>query len=327
MFAYPASLDLLRSRINRLKAFEKCPPVYSIAESIAESAGLAGCFDIIANGEFIWQLNQWIHDRNDTVRVWTLSERHRQQLMTEAGFRADEVTVVPRHLIFKERLRKPSQNINRIVFAGRANLVTKRLCLMIKMVAELRKITKRPLTFEICGVMPRASKTSPPALKALPQWVIFHGNLGPNWPEHFSHAAFLSLSQYEFEDCGVSAGQAIEFGMPVVLSDWGGHHEYRTYVQALLVPALPSFTDSAENIHIRTTAPRVDRFLFGKLNSTRVAERGTKALKLIRPKPVSLQKIRSRKVSGLIGLFGPPTVSSHASPQYGLISKYFCDAQ
>jgi glycosyltransferase involved in cell wall biosynthesis len=54
--------------------------------------------------------------------------------------------------------------------------------------------------------------------------IFLHG-LGPNeWQKTFTNnSVVLSLSTSMYEDYGVSIAQAQECGLPIIISDWGGH--------------------------------------------------------------------------------------------------------
>src|SRR6185295_1470342 len=66
--------------------------------------------------------------------------------------------------------------------------------------------------------------------------VAMLGNLNPDELRHAYNAAdtFVSLSMHHDEDFGMSPGEALCCGTPVILSGWGGFHSFPQHVPAEL---------------------------------------------------------------------------------------------
>lgn len=194
-------------------------------------------------------------------RAWTLCTSYQSQLISRFGFRRDEVAVVPRRAFYLTPRRRKTR-INKFVYAGRANVPEKRVRLAIELVSAIRTKSACDFEFHICI----------PALREAPvkftfmndvgrtPWVKIHQGLSSDWPSKFSSAAFISLSQYAFEDFGVAPLEALRAGMPCILSDWMGYRDFESE-RLIKIPALKKFDTESERDHARKWAPLVLKFL------------------------------------------------------------------
>jgi hypothetical protein len=98
------------------------------------------------------------------------------------------------------------------------------------------------------------------ALEQSKESIIYHGEL-----EQESLLAlyaqmdyFISLSTYHDEDYGMSAAQAYSMGLPLLLSDWGGH---ASFSQAVLFPVYynDNLIPKVSSLHVTRTLIKLNR--------------------------------------------------------------------
>jgi hypothetical protein len=203
----------------------------------------------------------------ETFRIWVLCKKFRRFLIDQLRLDNDHVGVLPRTIFLQDQsFLKVRPSIRGFVFAGRAELPTKRLGLAIALIEAIRSTAGSSYYFAVCVAGCAEEET---LRRAFPisrfPWLQFYFGLGNNWVEKFPDAVFISLSQFEFEDLGVAACEAQNSGMRCVLSDWGGHSDFDSpNVLKLSVPM--GWGRGAERSYVEQNADQVLQFV--KSNST-----------------------------------------------------------
>lgn len=163
--------------------------------------------------------------KNRQVRLWTLSEAHRQILVTILGFPKRNVGVL--------RLRKqlnseprPLGEITDLLIAGRfvrSKNIGGSLDLACRLRGRHREIRRihasSPSSFSELGPFEKAM-----VRKYRKRGVRFHFSQGPGfWKRFPKTTAVIHLSKDYTEDFGVSCWQAAQAGFTLIVSEWGAH--------------------------------------------------------------------------------------------------------
>lgn len=198
--------------------------------------------DVILFGDYIndfFSSGNWIIEK---MRIWVLSESSKDVLCGLFKIAPEMIGVIPREELFKlEALPNSSidlSNTVNLIYGGRINEV-KNCDFLLHVYAQLEKIKKFKLHF--FGRFDEQRYLDRPApnvykdhfdtvLKSI-EWIsppLVHGDKKQNeWlDQEIDNQVFINLSTYEKEDFSVSATQAAERSLPLVLSNWGGHRGF-----------------------------------------------------------------------------------------------------
>lgn len=173
------------------------------------------------------------------IRLWVLSNAHRNILINVMGLSKTQVSMIPRAKTFPIRLRRSRSfpTIEAIAMSTR-NGRGKNVELAIGVAAELQKLIyereHRKVQFYWYG-----SRLRPKVIETeLKKWSWIEnpdpslcGDVGPKWTTSFKdpkRTLLLNFSTSYEEDFGVSLAQAEQAGMAIALSRWGAHLDLRS---------------------------------------------------------------------------------------------------
>lgn len=178
----------------------------------------------LLKSEYIWPTDR-------KFRFYTLSHAHKELLINAfPKFQKKQISVIPRYAIFPIKKKTSLEMINwnrslKLIFSGRFEDQDKNLDVVTKVAHCLQTVYDIDLELVICGPGKNSSDIHFSELKWKKQ-PIFLGDLGTNWLKKISgNKVLMHFSTSVREDFGVSIAQAQELGLPVILSDWGGHKD------------------------------------------------------------------------------------------------------
>jgi glycosyltransferase involved in cell wall biosynthesis len=190
----------------------------------------ASTFDVALYGDALMFPPKIINWPRKNFRLWFLSRAMRKIFAHVCALPESDFGLLARHSLFP---RSPSptplpslQGACEFVFAGQLSRYKSAEQLGI----FLREIKSKGGTprLHICGAnqIPKGLELLKKAARDTE--VIDHGDLGIDWTKQFSQrSTYISLSLAPSEDFGVSLAQAQQAGLPVIVSDWGGHRDAR----------------------------------------------------------------------------------------------------
>lgn len=234
------SMNILAEKVRKIFA-EKLPQekmwmtdIYEWPDQQSED------MNVVIFGDFFrkfLETGNWTHDN---YKFWCLGKPAKNFLVNLAGFREEEVSVIPRHLLFQTREgQKPTKDMH-LVYAGRLT-PSKRILTQLWTVFYLQTKWNQNVKFSFFGDFileekfcscPSENPYKEHVFKLLndldwkhqPEFgglVLKHEWIGQN----YRHPVFFSLSTLPFEDFSVSIAEAQEAGWPCIVTNWGAQKD------------------------------------------------------------------------------------------------------
>lgn len=211
--------------------------------------------DIVLMGNQIVNLLNFPLNEDLNVRFWVLSNSSKKLLTDLFDIPSEKISVIPRFELFKQpkKIKLSTNETINLVVAGRISEV-KNIYACLKLYSELEK--RMDIRLHFYGWFDNQSLYDRPIKKPYKEiiqnyiknntWLnepIFIHDLGPKeWVEKVpNNSLFLSLSTFPKEDFSVCVSQAYEIGLPMILSQWGGHNDFEgkssvCFVSSGLIP-------------------------------------------------------------------------------------------
>lgn len=179
------------------------------------------------------------------ARFWVLSKQVKNILVELVGISSDYIRVIPREAIVHQKSLKKinkDKEIN-LVYSGRLS-ESKNLISVIYTAYYLQKAKGFNFNLSLFGDFDNVSSIystkedifnfKKEVLTIIEEldWEtepLFMGELGTDeWIKKLpDNSILINFSNYICEDFGVSVAQALEAGIPCILSDWGGFIDYK----------------------------------------------------------------------------------------------------
>ena len=197
-------------------------------------AGLDQVVDVVLFGDFLDLLERAHCWPRNKYRLWVLSEACRDVCVKILGLRPEQVGVIPRYELFpapRKTRSLPSKSQEwTLVFSGRVR-TGKNVDLCLRVTSLLQTRYGERVRLAVVG----SFRTEDHRQRfwfyyhALP-WkfppLLHQATDTSSWLKHlFRSPVLIALSEYFYEDFGVSVSQAQHAGWPCIVSDWGGHRD------------------------------------------------------------------------------------------------------
>lgn len=240
-----------------------------------------GPVDVVFFGDFFRKFLETGNWTYSEYRFWCLGSPTKKFLIQQAGFREDQVSIIPRSLLYKSIVNQEPFNLKEqqieLVYSGRLTS-SKRILTMLWSVYFLQKKHDLNFQFSLYGDFLMEEKfcecpgVNPYKSKVLELLECLDWNVKPVWkglvrPEEWTEnhsllPVYFSLSVLPFEDFSVSIAQVQEKGWPCILSKWGAHNDLGG--QLLKVP-LQLFENINETIESsKREGESVAQYVFSK---------------------------------------------------------------
>ncbi len=285
---WPKSLAILKERV--LSYFEKndiatdnvwFPDIEIVfPESLKNKTNI----QVVLFGGFLERFFESGHWPDKKFTFWCLASKVKTVLVETVGFPADSIRVIPREGLFKKTSEQRKLNLNQdiqIVYSGRLSS-QKNIEMLLAFCALLQERVSSSVELAMFGewdnffpkhrgrydiksyqdiVLAFQDRLD---FKIRPQ-VIHHLN-HDEWLERIkANALLVNFSTFVCEDFGVSIAQAQALGLPMLLSEWGGHCDVEgENVFYVDVEDIGESLSAHEKILLKAQIV-VDKYLAGKL--------------------------------------------------------------
>lgn len=256
------SMDVLSEKVRKIFA-DKLPgeklwmtDIYEWPDQNAKE------MNVVMFGDFFRKFLESGNWTLDQYRFWCLGKPAKNFLVNLGGFSEDEVSIIPRHLLFQVKEgHSPSKDMH-LVYAGRLT-PSKRLLTQLWTVYFLQTKWDLPVKFSFFGDFILEEKfCSCPSENPYKEQVFrllndlnwshqpqFGGLvLKQEWiSKNYRNPVFFSLSTLPFEDFSVSIAEAQEQGWPCIVTNWGAQKDLSGTTIKIPMQLLQSLTETFES--------------------------------------------------------------------------------
>jgi hypothetical protein len=199
--------------------------------------------------------------RTIKYRIWLLCHDMKTLISELYDIPEEYLAVIPRYTVFPITNTLTSLNVLKkedIHFVMSSSYaISKNIGLTVGVVNKIQETyPNKNIKLSICGPKPEEFMAKDEINKY--EWKVqpqILGDLGFNWHTKFSpDTVMINFSTNLFEDFGISLTQAQQRGLPLIISDWGAHHD----IQGSNVIKVPTKT---HGLHISPESDLEERIL------------------------------------------------------------------
>lgn len=230
--------------------------------------------DIILFGDALHALSgskTW--PRSAKYRIWLLCHDMKKIIHEIYNIPLECLGVIPRYSIFPTSRTPNSLNLfheKDVYFVMSSNYALgKNIELTLGIIQQLQiHYTNKNIHLTICGPKPDTYLVEDEINKF--QWVIppvVKGDLGMDWHKEVSpKSMMINFSTNLFEDFGISLCQAQEAGFPLIISNWGTHHDIQGN-NIIKVPTKTHGLHISDSINMKNRIKDTTQYLISRLDT------------------------------------------------------------
>lgn len=223
---------------------------------------------------------------DSAVRFWCLSSRVQKIFQEVLGCGDNFISLIPRYDLFTKKVLSTKKNKLNLVYAGRLS-ESKNTKLLLAVYNELEKLSSIECSLDLFGFFDdgysynygRRKRDVSYELELKnyinkKTWIKapkIHGwKESREWLEESKDKTFITLSEFVCEDFGVAIAEAQENGMPIIVSDWGGHGDVNGRVLKIPYLLLNHGVESEQILEIK--AKVIARYILDNLQKLNTPE-------------------------------------------------------